>query len=131
MFRDDYIERLIDQIATLLADMAGFQRSGDDRGVLDEADRGYAMLLGPQRQFLDMVDGASLASLMGGDPRRTRALAQVVHREAKARESLGDTGKARRRYQQALALYGKAGEAREPEDDAAMDEIRLWLGRAS
>ncbi|RMG18594.1 MAG: hypothetical protein D6729_06820 [Deltaproteobacteria bacterium] len=95
MFREDWLERVIQEIADLLAGALDLAHRGEHEAALEQIERGYARLLGPQRELLGLVDGASLATLLG-DAEKTRALARLLQAEATVHQARGDARAARR-----------------------------------
>ena len=126
MLRDDYLMRLIHQLAQFLARIAGFNRRREYQSALDEARRAWDELDIPH-ELVDRLDGAALADLLR-DPAKMRAAAELLAEEAVALAATGDPLHAAHRRKRAYQLYGEA-HARDPQpdDDEAMRRIAVHL----
>jgi len=90
VFRDDYLMRQIEQLAAFLARAAGFTAGGAPAQALRELEQAWDQLLGDvPRELVDVLDVATLSSMLGSVERR-RAAAQLLLEEARARLALGD-----------------------------------------
>jgi hypothetical protein len=102
--RDDYLMRLIQQVAATLRRLR--ERVGD--GALPEEtsrDAGAAIgeLLGPQRSLMEMLDAKSAAAL-AGDYERLELWVQLIRLQADAARDSNDTARADRLTARADAL---------------------------
>lgn len=102
--RDDYLLRLIQQVAATLRRI----RERVEGGALpDETmrDAGAAIgeLLGPQRPLMEMLDAKS-ASALAGDYERLELWVQLIRLQADAARTLNDTARAERLVARADAL---------------------------
>jgi hypothetical protein len=124
MLRDDYLIRLIKQLAQALARIVGRRKKGDFDGALDEAGKAWDDLIGqPPRDLVDVLDTHTLADMLK-DPARMRAAAQLLTEEGKAYAGKQDPVHAALCYRRAWELYLEA-RAIEPndDDDAAISEL--------
>jgi len=126
MLRDDYLMRLIQQLAELVARIAGFNRRREYQSALAEARRAWDELDVPH-ELVDRLDGAALADLLR-DPAKMRAAAQLLAEEAVALAATGDPLHATVRRKRAYQLLGEA-HALDPQDDddEAMRRIAVHL----
>jgi hypothetical protein len=122
MQREDWIMRVIRQLAEAIARVAGYVDKHDYDAALDEAGRAWD-LLGVPRELVDRVDGPTLASLLR-EPAKLRAAAELLVAEAKAYAGKRDPMHAGLCYRRAFELYLEA-RALEPTaaDDAAIFEL--------
>jgi hypothetical protein len=123
MYRQDYLMRLIQQLAEFLARIAGFNRSGEHDKALAAARQAWDELLDAPRDVIAAADSSTLASMLR-EPAKIRAAAELCHEEGRALEGKGDPVHAQLRYRRALELVLEA-RARDPraEDDAAILEL--------
>ncbi len=103
MFEDDFILRAVKQAAVMLARALGMKLAGQQEQALQTVEATYDELLGPSREFLDSVDGATLYRLVA-NVEVARALASACALEAALREEAGERGRALQRAQQARDL---------------------------
>jgi hypothetical protein len=126
VFRDDYVHRLIQQLAECLARMS--RRRGDGRfdQALAESDRAWSELFEVPRELADAVDAATLAGLLG-HPARIRAAARILHEEGRIHAARGDGLTAAVRFRRALELVLEARAAgpagADPGDDEMVAEL--------
>ena len=101
----DYVLRLIEQIAAVLARARKMRDEGEYEPALAELERAAAEILGPTGSLLGRVDAATAAQLLG-DWRRLGAWARLLAEEAEVREAQGHAaaGEATRRRALELAL---------------------------
>ena len=126
MFREDYLMRLIHQLAEFVARVAGLNQQGEHVEALAEADRAWGKLLDAPRALIDAVDTPTLAGMLR-DPAAIRAAAQLLHEEARALAGKGEPSPAQVRYRRALELRLEA-RARDPgmsgkQDDVVIQEL--------
>src|SRR5262245_16657965 len=124
--RDDYLMRLIEQLAQFVARIAGFNARREYNTALREARRAWDELDIPH-ELVDRLDGAELAKLLR-DPAKMRAAAALLAEEAEALAATGDPIHAAIRRKRAYQLYGEAHRL-DPQDgdDAAMTRIAVRL----
>jgi hypothetical protein len=123
MFREDYIIRLVRQLADFLARIAGKRRARDFEGAIAEAGKAWDELLGHPRELVDVVDTPTLASMLR-EPGKMRVAAQLLVEEGHALTGKGDPASAAVCYRRAteLVLEARAIDP-SPEDDAALLEL--------
>ena len=105
MFEQDYLLRLVKQLAALVGRVIGLR--GRDEEVVREVDAACGDLLGLPPGALDRLDGATIAGLLR-DPELMRQMAELVDEEAAALERLGRAAPAARRRQIAADLRSAA-----------------------
>jgi hypothetical protein len=116
MIREDYVMRLIKQIAAVIARMVGLQGKGDHEAALRAAESAYD-LLGVPSELAAALDSATLAELLA-HPEKIRLMARVVREEAEILRAKGDPVGCAARYRRAAELTLEA-RAREPSDEDA------------
>lgn len=122
MIRQDWILRVIEQLAAFIAKVAGFVEKGDYDRALDESARAWDEL-GVPRPVVDRVDAPTLASLLR-TPAYMRAAASLLALEAQAYAGKSDPVHAALCYRRAYELYLEArAQDPQPEDDAAIFEL--------
>ena len=123
MIRQDYLMRLIQQLAELVRRVAGRVEARNYDDALAESSRAWSDVLGVPREVVDRVDAPTLASLLR-EPAKQRAAAQLLVAEATAYAGKGDPIHAALCYRRAFELYLEA-RAQEPTDadDAALLEL--------
>lgn len=123
MLREDYLMRLIQQVADFLAQIAGHERKREYEVAIDEAGRAWDELLGVPRGVVEVTDSATLAGLLR-DPARIRAASQLLVAEARVVKGKGDPLGAAVLYRRALELVLEA-RALDPTDadDAMVFEL--------
>ncbi len=122
MYREDYIMRLVRQLAEAVARMAGLRKAGDHDGALAAAGTLYDEL-GIARELIDLVDTPTLASLLGR-PDKMRAAAQLLWEEGHIYKAKRDPLAAFTRYKHAHQLFLEARAVDpQPDDDSAILEL--------
>jgi hypothetical protein len=120
MFRDDYLIRLIKQLAVFIARIAGKRKAGEYQAALAESGKAWDDLIGqPPRELVDLVDTATLAGLLK-EPAKMRAAAQLLIEEGKTYAASGDPAHATVRYRRAFELYLEARVLEPSDDDTAV-----------
>lgn len=84
-FQKDYILRLIETIAAILARIAVLRENGESEEAKAELERAYGLLLGPQDDIVRRVDPSTAAVLLGSRE-KILALSQLVDEEAEQEE---------------------------------------------
>jgi hypothetical protein len=87
MQKQDYIERMIAQIAAAIGRIMGFASSGQPEQAERELAAAWSGLLGMRRSDLERLDASTLRALLGD---RRMAAAQLLEAEAGWRRSQGD-----------------------------------------
>lgn len=126
MIREDYLMRLIRQLAEVLARAAGFNTRRKYDEAVDELQRAWDELLETPRNLLEVVDDATLAELLR-EPAKMRIAAQLLAEEARAIAGKGDPVNAAVLSKRAMRLYASASVLDPTEDD---DAAILELSRA-
>ncbi len=123
MFREDYIHRLIRQLADALAKLAGLRKAGDFEAALDGCARTWDDLLDVPRELVDVTDTPTLAGMLR-EPDKIRVAAKILVEEGHALKGKGDPLTASVRYRKALELFLEARALTpSPDDDAAILEL--------
>jgi hypothetical protein len=125
MIREDYIIRLIKQLADAIARIAGLRQRGDYVQAQHEVDHAWTDVLGVPRELVDATDPATLASLLR-EPDKMRVAAQLLAEEARVMTAKGDPLDASVLRARARELYLEA-RTRDPRDDD--DSALLELSR--
>ncbi|MFT3693102.1 MAG: hypothetical protein QM831_08165 [Kofleriaceae bacterium] len=123
MLRDDYLNRMIRQLAEFLARISGAASAGKTESALDEASRAWQDLLDVPRDLVDRLDGPTLARLLA-DPAKMRAGAELLAAEARVHRQKGDLIHYTQCSKRAMELFLEA-RAIDPQDsdDAAIMEL--------
>lgn len=124
MFRDDYIIRLIKQLAAVVARLVGKREVGDYDGALTEVGKAWDDLIGqPPRELVDLVDSHTFAAMLK-EPARMRVAARLLIEEGKSYAGKGNPVHAATCFRRAWELYLEARVV-EPsdEDSAVMSEL--------
>jgi hypothetical protein len=124
--REDYIMRLIKQLADAIARMAGFNRKRDWDAALAESERAWSDLLDVPRGVVEVVDTPTLASMLR-EPEKMRAAAELLIAEARALTGKGDPLNAAVQSRRAIELYLEAHaiDPRETDDAAILELSRV------
>src|SRR5688572_14684808 len=108
MLRDDYIIRLIKQLAAALARIVGKRKAGDYDGALQEVGKGWDDLIGqPPRELVDVLDTQTLAEMLR-EPDKMRVAAQLLIEEGRAHAGKNNPIHAAICYRRAWELYLEA-----------------------
>jgi hypothetical protein len=121
MLRQDYIGRLIQQLAEMLARVAGLRKQGQPEQAdaeLAAAERALGIPIGAER-----LDARSVATLLGGADKVVLA-ALILEQRALSYEARGDVVLAAKHRARALALLAHAAPT---ELGAQADELRARL----
>jgi hypothetical protein len=117
MFQDDYILRMVQQLAQAIARITGLNQRAEHAEALREADRAWDEVLGDiPPELAGSVDSRTLAGLLR-QPARIRLASQILSEQASALAGQGDAAGAARRARRALELRLEARAA----DAAASD----------
>jgi hypothetical protein len=125
MFENDYVMRIVKQVAEAIARMLNLSDDGDHDRALREADDAWD-LLGVPRELVAAVDTRTLAGLLRG-PEGMRLAAELSLNEGKVLEAKRDPMNAFASYRRALELILEA-RARAPKDDD-LELIRYLVKR--
>jgi hypothetical protein len=118
MFEDDYLKRMVKQIAALAARLLGVQRRDDEEveseaggdpplppspRALDEIEQAYGHLFGLPPGLIDALDARGVVGLLRRED-DARALADLLELDAAVCTRLGNADRAARRRVLARAL---------------------------
>src|SRR5262245_2874702 len=103
MFERDYVMRAARQVAQLLARVLGLRQLGQEEEADRALDELYRGLVPFDRELLDLLDPATLATMIR-DPEVVRAVCQLLAFEADEAERRGEPARALRGRRRALAL---------------------------
>jgi hypothetical protein len=121
--REDYIMRMIEQLAAAIRKIAGLREKGEYARALGEAADAWEKLLEVPRELVERVDGPTLASLLR-TPDKMRAAADLLIEEARVFAGNGDPLHATVCYRKAHELYLEARAiAPLPSDDNTLLEL--------
>jgi hypothetical protein len=101
--RQDYIERLIAQIADAIAHILGLAKSGRPEEAEHALTATWSSVLGLRRADVDHLDASTLRALLG---EKRLAAASLLDAEADLRRSRGDLPSASRLSALAASLRG-------------------------
>jgi hypothetical protein len=117
MFQEDYILRMVLQLAQAIARITGLNQRAEHAEALREADRAWGEVLGDiPPELAGSVDSRTLAGMLR-QPARIRLASQILSEQASALAGQGDAAGAARRARRALELRLEARAA----DAAASD----------
>ena len=123
MLRDDYIERMIRQLAEAIARIAGWTANGRLEEAIREADRAWEELLDVPRDLVERLDGPTLAQLLG-EPAKMRVAGELLAAEARVHQAKGNPVHALLCYKRALELFLEARALDpDPRDETAILEL--------
>jgi hypothetical protein len=126
VIRDDYILRLIKQMADFIARVARKREEGELDEALSDAEGAWAELFDVPAELRDVVDTPTLASMLR-HPERMRAAAQLYWEEGRIYSAQRDPLTAAVKYRRAfeLVLEARAIEPTEEDDSAVLELSRL------
>ncbi|MDB4989507.1 MAG: hypothetical protein JWN04_4685 [Myxococcaceae bacterium] len=104
---DDYLLRAIEQFTQSIARIVRALRGEQDEEAEREIAGAYDALLASDRVFLEMVDPATLANLLGS-PAKVRVLAKLSALESKLLQKRGDSARAAALQERAKTLLAIA-----------------------
>jgi hypothetical protein len=117
MFQEDYILRMVQQLAQAIARITGLNQRAEHAEALREADRAWGEVLGDiPPELAGSVDSRTLAGMLR-QPARIRLASQILSEQASALAGQGAAAGATRRARRALELRLEARAA----DTAASD----------
>ncbi|MGN6107887.1 MAG: hypothetical protein ACTHU0_22455 [Kofleriaceae bacterium] len=123
MFRDDYLHRMIEQLAAALRRLIRARERADHAEALEIAGGLYDELLGMPRALVDRLDVATLVASLR-NPDKVRLAATLAREEAHTYAAMGEPAAALRRYRRAHELRVAArAMSPSPEDDAELEEL--------
>jgi tetratricopeptide (TPR) repeat protein len=131
MFRQDYLLRMIDQLAAFIAHVTGFNNKGEHDKALAAAEQSWGALIDASLELIHAVDAPTLAGMLR-EPARIRAAAQLFYEEGRALAGKGDPLHAALRYRRAMELVLEA-RALDPagHDDATLFELSRLVPTAT
>ncbi|HUS63558.1 MAG TPA: hypothetical protein VMZ28_03405 [Kofleriaceae bacterium] len=126
MLRDDYLIRLIKQVAAFVARVAGLRRAGQYEEALQESCRAFDELFDLPHDIGDAVDTPSLASILR-TPEKMRLAAQLYWEEGRIYQGKRDPLTAALKFRRAFELYleARAIEPTEEDTSAILELSRL------
>ena len=89
MQRDDYFERMVQQIAAIVARALGLATHGQLEEAQRELDGAWTSVVGMRRSDVMRLDTDTLRSLLGS---KVAAAAQLLDAQAELDEARGDSG---------------------------------------
>jgi hypothetical protein len=116
MFQEDYILRMVQQLAAAIARIAGLNQREQHDQALAEAERAWGELLGDiPPELAASTDSHTLAGMLR-QPARIRLAHEILREQARALAARGDTAGAARHARRALELLleARAAEAAAP-----------------
>jgi hypothetical protein len=125
MIREDYIERLIQQLAAVFKALLKARQEQRPEDALQLIRQAALSLLGMEYSVLTLADAASTARLLG-HPQRVVALARLVVEEGEVLREQGQQARARLRWDLALELFLEAramGSTLEGEDARVFERL--------
>ncbi|MEO8551033.1 MAG: hypothetical protein ABI678_13700 [Kofleriaceae bacterium] len=123
MLRDDYLHRMIRQLAEFVARISGFTATEQWDAALQETDRAWTDLLDVPRELVDRLDGPTLARLLA-EPAKMRLAAELLAAEGKVHQGKRDPVHALICAKRAFELYLEARALDpQPGDDGAIFEL--------
>lgn len=112
--RDDYLLRLIQQVAAMLRALRERMEGGaNPEEVSRDASTAIGELLGPQRSLMEMLDAKSAAAL-AGDPDKLDLWIALIRLQADAARRLNEGAKVARLAARADALEASRPEEKKP-----------------
>jgi len=118
VFREDYLLRLIKQLADFVARIAGYRQKGEFERAQEEIERARDELLGLPSGLVEVIDTPTLVSLLG-HPDKLRAAARLFWEEGLVLRARRDPVTASSRFRRAFELYLEARAIDPIEDDTA------------
>ncbi|HEU5058932.1 MAG TPA: hypothetical protein VFU21_20505 [Kofleriaceae bacterium] len=118
MFREDYIIRLIKQLADFVARIAGYRQKGEFERAQAEIERARDELLGLPPGLIDVVDTPTLVGLLR-HPDKMRGAARLFWEEGLVLRARRDPLTAAARFRRAFELYLEARAIDPSEDDTS------------
>lgn len=137
MYQEDYILRLVQQVAAFAAHIAGLNQKGEYDQALAASDQAWGKLLeDTPRALIDAVDTPTLAGMLR-EPAKIRAAAQLFVEEGRALAGKGDSQRAAARFRRAMELIFEArmldpkGDSSAPREAASpADPSKLGASRS-
>ena len=107
VYHEDYLVRLIQQLAAFIAHVAKLNQGGEHDKALAAADQAWGKLLDAPRELIDAVDAPTLAGMLR-EPAKIRAAARLLLEEGRALAGMGDPQRAAARFRRAMELHLEA-----------------------
>jgi hypothetical protein len=126
VFREDFIIRLIKQLADFVARIAGYRQAGVFERAQAEIERARDELLGFPPGLVDAIDTATIVSLLR-HPDKLRAAARLFWEEGLVLQARRDPLTAAARFRRAFELYleARAIDPQEEDTSAILELSRL------
>lgn len=126
--RRDYIMRLIEQFAQVLARIMGLRKEGKLDEAQDLVNETADGIFGTLRAMIDKVDSSSAAGLLGSRE-KIAVYASLTAEDAEIAALRGDARKAQTRRRRALELYLEASRLGELDTHsrANVELLRQWV----
>jgi hypothetical protein len=127
VFREDFIIRLIKQLADFVARIAGYRQAGEFERAQGEIERARDELLGFPPGLVDAIDTATIVSLLR-HPDKLRAAARLFWEEGLVLRARRDPLTAAARFRRAFELYleARAIDPQEEDTSAILELSRLF-----
>src|SRR5688500_16120146 len=126
LFENDYIKRLVKQVAELAERLGGLRQEQRIDDALEEMRDAYGRILATDAEMLHLLDAASAARMLR-DAATMKTYADLLCEEAKLHDLAGNTSRALARRSRALAIFEQARDAsvkRDPAIDVAIAMLR-------
>ena len=118
MFREDYLMRLIKQLADFVARIAGYRQKGEFELAQAEVERARDELLGLPAGLIEVLDTPTLVDMLR-HPDKLRAAARLFWEEGLILRARQDPLNASDRFRRAFELYLEARAVDPTEDDTS------------
>jgi tetratricopeptide (TPR) repeat protein len=126
MIERDYIMRMMQQLAAVVARLFRLKEQEEYDQALQEVEKAYSELLGMNPEIVPMFDAATLATLLG-HPEKMKAMAALFFEQAGLHRLKQEPEKAQRLFQRALEMFLEALLTRREEDAECRDRIQSLL----
>lgn len=116
----DYILRMIRQLAQAIARIVGLRESGKPEQALQAVQETSDALLGPLAPMLPRLDAKSAAALIG-NPEKLEAIVRLLSEEAAIHKAMGNLSLAQSTLNRAAALAKAGGVQLDPKKHLSSD----------